>query len=166
MKKLIPTFVILAAFSLTASACGKKADKKGDKKKSVKITLAAVSDAKMGYEIMIPKGSKTLQKGAYGHTYSYPLPDGMFEYNVHLMPSASAGLPQLVRMATMIGGKQIAEKKAHNGGLLVVKKPRGVLQQIWFSRKGKTKGVTAKCSGPAKAKALLLKICTSLKVTK
>lgn len=166
MKKLIPTFVILAAFSLAVTACGKKAGKDGDKKKAATITLAPVSDAKFAYEIMIPKGSKTLQKGAYSHTYSYPLPDGMYEYNVNLIPSASAGLPQLVNLATMVGGKQVAEKKAHEGGFLVVKKPRGALQQIWFSRKGKTKGVTAKCSGPAKAKALLLKICTSLKVTK
>ncbi len=165
MKKLIPTFVILTAFALSGVACGKKADKK-DGKKGVKITLATVSDAKMGYEISIPKGSKTLQKGEYGHTYSYPLPDGMFEYNVHLTPLAAKNRAHLKRLATMMGQKQIEETRPVKGGFLLVKKPQGALLEIWVSVKGKTKGVTAKCSGPNKEKELLKKICTSLKVTK
>ncbi|MFH2005455.1 MAG: hypothetical protein ABI333_02600 [bacterium] len=166
MKKLIPTLVILAAFSLTLAACGKKADKKDGKKKAVKITLAAVSDAKMGYEISIPQGSKTLQKGEYGHTYSYPLPDGMFEYNVHLTPQAAKSRAHLKRLATMMGQKQIEETRPVQGGFLLVKKPQGALLEIWVSVKGPTKGVTAKCSGPNQDKELLKKICASLKVTK
>ena len=166
MKKLIPSFIIIAALALAVTGC--KKDKKDGKGSAAakKVTLTQVSDATFGYEIQIPKDSKTLQKGEYGHTYSYPLPDGMFEYNIHITKIAANSLKDLVRNATMMGQKKIAEKKAIPGGFLVLKAPQGALQEVWVSKNGKTAKLTVKCSGPAKAKDLMVKICSSLKVTK
>jgi hypothetical protein len=125
-----------------------------------------VKDAKLGYTIDIPKGSKTLAKSDMGHTYSLPLPDGLFEYNVHLFPLGADSLAQFVRSATMMGQKRIEQKKIIAGGFLLVKAPQGALQEVWVTRKGQTAKITVKCSGPKKDKDLLLKICASLKVTK
>ena len=135
-------------------------------RKAAQVVLETVKDAGYGYEIQIPKGSKVLQKDEFGHTYSYVLPGGMMEFNVHLMKTGVKDLQSLVNHATMMGPKKIEEKKAIADGFLVVKAPQGILQEVWVSKKGKTASVTAKCSGPAKQKDMLLKICTSLKVTK
>ncbi len=169
MKKQLSLLITISILTTALIACGgkKSGDKKGGKSAApAKITLENVKDAKMGYSIDIPKGSKTLAKGDMGHTYSKVLPDGMFEYNTHISPMGYASLAQLVRSATMMGGKKIEQKKVIDGGFLVVKAPRGALQTVWFSKKGKTAKITVKCSGPKKGKDLLIKICSSLKVTK
>ena len=174
MKNRIPLLLVVSALLIALVGCGKNdgkggkdgKDGKDGKKDAAKITLETVKNAKMGFAIDIPKGSKTLAKSDMGHTFSLALPGGLFEYNTHLMPLGAASLAQFARSATMMGQKKIEEKKAIPGGFLVVKAPQGALQEVWVTKKGKTAKITVKCSGPKKGKALLVKICTSLKVTK
>ena len=120
----------------------------------------------MAYKIKIPKGAKTLQKSVLGHTYSLVLGDGMHELNINLSPMGFKSLAALARAARMSGGRPIAEQKETAGGLLVVTKARASVLQVFFSKKGKTKSVTAKCTGPKSHKDKLIEICTSLQVTK
>lgn len=168
MQKRIRLLLVISALSFSLLGCGGKGGKdgKGGKKAPAKITLENVQGPKMGYTIDIPKGSKTLAKGDMGHTYSLVLPDGMMEYNISLNPIGADSLAQFVRSATMMGQKKIDVKKATAGGFLLVKAPRGATIEVWFTKKGKTAKITAKCFGPKKGKDLLVKICTSLKVTK
>lgn len=163
MQKLTRIAVLFSCLTLVI-ACGGK--KKGDAKKSgdAKITLEKKNVDKMGAEILLPKGAKTLAEGKLSTTYSLVLSDGANEINVQLLGSASKDLKSLVRMATMIGGKKILQKKAVEGGFLVVKKDTGPLSQVWVSRKGKGGGITAKVSVPDKHKDLAVKIALSLKV--
>jgi len=160
---------VLAIALLALPACSKDdKDKKGSGKKGGggggAVTLATVTDATLGYSISIPKGAKTLQKDKMsGHTYSLPLPGGMLEYNIHITAMGAKDMASFVRMATMIGQKKIEKKEKTATGMLLVKAPRGVLQEVQFTTGGK---LTVKCSGPAKGKALLVKMCSSLKATK
>ena len=165
MRKLtIPTILILTLG--LAAACGDK--KKGGDTQGTKkaITLEKAAYDKLGFEIQIPKGSKTLQKGILGTTYSLVLPDGMNEINVHLTSAKMKSMADLVRLATMMGGKKVLEKKTVDGGFMLVKASRGKLLEVWLSRKGKTASVTVKVSVPNEHKALAIRIAESLKVTK
>ena len=136
------------------------------KPKAKEVTLEAITDADKGYEIKIPKGSKELQKNEFAHTFSLVLPGGMHEFNTHLSFVGNDSLDALVRNATMMGGKDLKEKKKIDGGFMVVKAARMSVVEVWVSKKGKTKGITVKCSGPEKELARLQEICQSLKVTK
>lgn len=140
-----------------------KATEKKPEKEKVEIVLEEKKDEAFGYSIQIPKGAKELQKNDMAHTYSLPLPGGLYEYNIHLTNAENGDLASLERMATMMGGKELTEKKElEGGGFLVVKKPRMKMVEMFVSKKGK-KPVTAKCLGPEGEAKKVQEICTSLK---
>lgn len=146
---------------------GKTKEAKASEKKAehdkVEVVLEEKKDEAFGYAIQIPKGAKELQKNDMAHTYSLPLPGGLYEYNIHLTQADNADLASLEKMATMMGGKEVTKKKElEGGGFLVVKKPRMKMVEMWVSQKGK-KPVTAKCSGPEGEAKRVEEICTSLK---
>ncbi len=151
----------------SAKADGKKAGDtkpaKSDAPKDVK--LKETKDDELGYTIMLPEGSKVLQKDKLGgHTYSLVIGGG-HEFNTHITGVEHKDLDSLKRQATMMGGKELEEEKEIDGGLLrVIKKPRMSLSEVWVAVKGKPLGV--KCTGPEKEKAKLIEICSSLKFTK
>lgn len=148
-----------------AGAASDAKTKAADPAEAKAIELEEISDEGLGYTIQIPKGAKTLQKTDMAHTYSLPLPGGLFEYNVHLTGAEMKDLADLERMATMMGGKEIDEKKElEGGGYMVVKKPETKILEVWVAKKGK-KAVTAKCSAPVTEKEKLIEICTSLEAT-
>lgn len=127
------------------------------------LELEEVSDDAFGYSVKIVKGSKTLAKDTYSHTYSYPLPGGLFEYNVAIGKIDAANLDAAVKNATMIGSTEIADKKElSKGTFLVVKAPQGKLQEVHVFTKGKKGALSAKCAGPAEGKDTLIEICSSL----
>lgn len=175
----VRSMVLAACFlALLVTGCAKKKEDKpegasqasGSTRPSTKkkeVVLAPVADSSYGYSISIPKGSQVLQKGEFGHTYSFPLPGGMHEYNVHITAMGSSSLKDLVRNATMMGAKTVAEQKTlADGGFLVVKQPQGQIQEVWVSKKGVKKSLTVKCTGRSQDKEKLVEICTSLKVTR
>ncbi len=152
----------------TTADTSKKATKTTAKKKGgAKVVLESVKDKDMGYEIMIPKGAKVLQKDKLsGHTYSLPIGSGQ-ELNIHITGVANNTLASLKKNATMMGTKDVEEeKKLANGGFIVVKKPQFSVQEVWVAKKGKGASLTAKCTGPKAQKAKLKEMCSSLKVTK
>ncbi len=146
------------------SSTGEEAPGK-PKKPSTLVEMHDVSDERLGYTIRIPKQSRQLQRSQLAHTFSLPLPDGLFELNVNLTPAEHGSLDDLARLATMAGQKATdREEILDDGAFLVVKLPQGPLQEVWLFRRGETKHVTAKCTGPSGQLKLLLEMCQSLGV--
>jgi len=73
-------------------------------------------------------------------------------------------LADAVQFATMMGSKNVAEKKAlAPGSFLVVKSATGVVEDVFVFVKGKHGPVHAKCSGPASELDRLVTMCSSLR---
>lgn len=149
------------AVPAVALAAKKDAKKPAAAAKDAKkaLTLEETSDAAFGYTIKIPKGAKTLQKEEYGHTFSLPLPGG-HEYNVSLGKIAAASLEDAINSATMMGTKDLTEKKDENGKILIVKAAEFGVVEVWAFVKDKE--LSAKCAGPASETAALVEMCSSL----
>jgi hypothetical protein len=165
MRKLTIPALVIVSLSF-AVACGKSGEKgddgKGGDDKKAKITLEKKAVPEMGVELLIPKGAKTLQKGKMASTFSLPLPGGMHEINVHITGAAHKNMKGLVRMATMMGGKKVLEKKKIDGGFFLVKKARGPLTEVWVAKTKGDKGVTVKVSVKDEHKGIAVKIGKSL----
>ncbi len=145
--------------ALAAKKDAKKPAAAKDGKKAA-LVLEETSDAAFGYTIKIPKGAKVLQKEEYGHTFSAPLPGG-HEYNVSLGKVQAASLDDAINTATMMGTKDLTEKKDADGLILVVKAAEFGVVEVWTFVKEKE--LSAKCAGPATETAALVEMCTSLK---
>ncbi len=190
MKHEMAIFTILGfAVALTLGACGKSrstpketkattkpaAAQQGTKPgsragarsvKAAPITYKIVSNDKLGFSIQVPSKAKTLACDQFSCTYSYVLPDGMFEIHVNVAKATGKldSIADAIRDATLMGQKAIVEKKAlPNGDMFLVKAPQGMLQEVWYFAKGPKGKVRAKCSGPAKMLDVVKKVCKSLK---
>ena len=148
---------------MTAVATGKTSQTPLSMKTAV--PLSRVFDKKIGASLMLPTGSQSVREMDRQHDWFFQPKDSAIGYSTILTAMWSAtNLEQAVKVATMTGGKQVAEKKAIANGFVVMKKPRGMIQELWVFQNAKGKKLAAKCSGPATALKTLMAICGSLKV--
>lgn len=132
----------------------------------VRIELEEKRDEGFGYVVKMPRGAKELAKDDMAQTYSLVLPDGVNELNINLTHNGATSLEDAVSTATMMGTKEVLEKKAVDGGWLVVKGAQLNVQEVWVFQQGKATPVTAKCTGPSGQLDALKAMCSSLQALK
>ena len=129
------------------------------------VPLSRVADKSVGGSLLLPTGSKTMREMAEQHDWWYQPKGSAIGYSTTLTAVWSASdMAQAVKVATMTGGKELVGKKAIKNGFIVLKKPRGITQELWVFQNDKGKKLAAKCNGPAKELKTLMAICGSLRV--
>ncbi len=129
------------------------------------VPLSRVADKSVGGSLLLPTGSKTMREMAEQHDWWYQPKGSAIGYSTTLTAVWPAkDMAQAVKVATMTGGKELVGKKAIKNGFIVLKKPRGITQELWVFQNDKGKKLAAKCNGPAKELKTLMAICGSLRV--
>jgi hypothetical protein len=166
MKK---TLLMIAVIGML-SACGggekktEDAAKEGAADEKKEITLKEIKGDKIGFTILIPEGAKELQNTDMNWTYSLVF-DAMFEINISVYKEGGVinNIDDAVKATNFMAEIPVKEKKTIGADYLIVKQPKGVLQETWYFAKAKEGFVATKVSAPTVHEATCIKIASSLK---
>jgi hypothetical protein len=134
----------------------------------VKGTIAGsgADAAPVGYTIKVPKGANLHRLGQVQDAYSRPY-NSFVIWQVHVEKTPVRTLEAAVKDATTPGRRSKPEGSEVEGGFQVVLRPTSsevVDAEVRAYKIGTGGAVRARCSGPAKAIATLIEMCSTLKV--
>ncbi len=170
MKKLLP-FILLAVFAVAFTSCSSSSTNSAEKggepaadKSSDGIELETLTNDKIGFTILAPKGAKVLAESEYNFTTSLPLPDKMNEINVSVGPATGEvnSVDDFKEMLGRMMAKNITKAEKTENGFMAVNE-QGTLLVTVYHRAGK---VTAKVTVPPSQREMAEKIAMSVTSTK
>jgi hypothetical protein len=132
------------------------------------LELKEIKNAQQGYSLSIPSKSDLLSDDSFGTTYSQQLGNGEeLLVSIAYEFSSPETMDEAIADATMMGSKDITEKRIAQGGVIeiVKKEVLGQVEVWYFARIGEAH-IRLKCAGPMRYKDLLLKAARTLKASR
>jgi hypothetical protein len=130
------------------------------------IAGSGADPARIGYSIRVPKGANLNRLGEVQDSYSHRY-NSFVSWQVQVEKSPVRTLEAAVQDSTIPGRRSKPEGSEVEGGYQVVLRPTSsdvVDAEVRAYRIGAGGGVRARCSGPAKAIATLIEMCSTLQV--
>ena len=130
-------------------------------------TLTGGGDAaRVRYTIRVPKGANLNRTGEQRDAYSHPY-NSFVSWQVQVDKTPVRTLDAAVKDSTLPGKRSKPEGSAVDDGFQVILRPSSddvVDAEVRTYKIGASAGVRARCSGPAKAIATLVEMCSTLRV--
>jgi hypothetical protein len=130
-------------------------------------TLTGGGDAsRVRYTIRVPKGANLNRTGEQRDAYSHPY-NSFVSWQVQVDKTPVRTLEAAVKDSTLPGRRSKPEGSAVDDGFQVILRPSSddvVDAEVRTYKVGANAGVRARCSGPAKAVATLVEMCSTLRV--